>query len=168
MLPTVPALKLSSVSSTQKESWLINYGRDRGRNEIINLSVEILLHAESAFWQVYTSKNKWSQEKIYIRAAAAYLPAPHNRNLQWKCVHSPPKLSRDLFYRSHWLLHKNWWKFLKLLALELGIRAGCVSGLEQLAWKLTQNQLQRCNRARTPPSQQPYAFPLWLQSCSKS
>lgn len=102
--------------------------------------METLLCAKSAFLTGMHLKTHLSQKKKKdIRAAAAYLPAPRNRNLQWKCGYSPPKLSwDDLLHSGHWLLHKNWCKFSKLLALELGIWAGCVSGSEQLAWMLTQ------------------------------
>lgn len=41
----------------------------------------------------------------------------------------------------------------------------CVSGWLGNSHKIS---LQWCSQARTPPSQQPCAFPLWLQSCSKS
>lgn len=114
-----------------------------------------------------TSKQNHSNK--YTRTAPASLPVPCHRNLQQK-MYFPTKaeLRGPIPLKTSVSHKKKQWKFLKSLALELGIWAGCVSGMEQLAWKLSQNQLQQCSQARTPPSQQPYAFPLWLQSCSKN
>lgn len=74
-----------------------------------------------------------------------------------KFIFYPPKLSwGHLFHWRHWfLIKKNQQKVLKLLALELGIWAGCVSGCLGSSHK---NQLQQHSQARTPPSQQPVPF----------
>lgn len=83
-----------------------------------------------------------------------------------KCVFSPSKLSWG--HSFHWR-HRFLMKKTREVFEVAGSGAGNMGRVcVRLAWKLSQNQLQGCSWARTPPSQQPCAFPLWLQSCSKS